>query len=91
MQADLSEKHIRIKQLENDINGLQSEFDTKLKEIGNLQGEHQMVLKQYRQLKEKENLKVKDSGMFSEYSVPDSLQYDPKVCVINYSITMYIQ
>ena len=90
LESDLSKKDQRGIQLESDLESLQSEFDIKLKDLDSLKDEHQALIKQYRQLVEKENVKghkEQDSEVFSQF---DSLEFDPKVCNLITVIHMHI-
>ena len=79
LQSDLLAQDHRMEQLQGSLNTLQSEYDIKLKEMDDIDSKHQTVAEQYKQLMEKKSVDKADSEMFSQYSVPDSLEYDPKV------------
>ena len=79
LQCDLLAQDHRVEQLQGSLNILQSEYDIKLKEIDDIESKGQTVIKQYRQLMDKKTVSKTDSEMLSQYSVPDSLEYDPKV------------
>ena len=76
LTCDLIARDQRNEQLHNDLNTLQSEYDKKLKEIDGIRNKYQIAMEENRKLMEKESV---DSDIFSEYSIPDSLEYDPKV------------
>ena len=76
LTSDLIARDQRNEQLHNDLNTLQSEYDKKLKEIDGIRNKYQIAIEENRKLMEKESV---DSDIFSEYSIPDSLEYDPKV------------
>lgn len=79
LQSDLLAQDHRVDQLQSSLTTLQSEYDVKLKEMDDMESEYQTVAEEYRQLMEKKTVDKADSEMFLQYTVPDSLEYDPKV------------
>ena len=79
LHSNLSAQDHRVDQLQSSLTTLQSEYDVKLKEMDEMESEYQAVAEQYRELMEKKTVDKTDSEMFLQYSVPDSLEYDPKV------------
>ena len=76
LTSDLLAQDRRNGQLQDSLNILQSEYDSKLKEIDDIENKFQTAVEENRKLMEKKSV---DSETFSEYSIPDSLEYDPKV------------
>ena len=79
LQSNLLVQDRRTDQLQSNLNILQSEYDVKLKEMDDMVNEYQTMAEQHSQLMEKKTVDKADTEMFLQYSVPDSLEYDPKV------------
>ena len=79
LQSDLLAQDHRVEQLQSSLNTLQSEYDIKLKEMDDIESERQTVVEQYTQLMDKKSISKTDSEVFSQYSVSESLEYNPKV------------
>ena len=73
LTSDLLAQDQRNGQLQDSLNILHSEYDNKLKEIDDMENKYQTAVEENREKK------IVDSAIFSEYSIPDSLEYDPKV------------
>jgi len=69
-----------------DLTELQSSFDIKSKEMEKLKNEKNIVVKQYRQLKAKNE---KDVSGFSQGAMADSLETDPRVSIYTYVVILY--
>ena len=95
LQSDLSTSERRLIQIKTSLDSLQLEYDVKVKEVDDVQSKYETVTEQYRQLMEKQKLNEKESEMFSQFSVPDSLEYDPEVWEIYmlrpHESTLYIR
>lgn len=76
---NLQTQNDRIEQLNSRLITLQSDYDIKLKEMDDMQSKHEALAERYRQLMEQNIIDGKDSETFSQYSVPDSLEYNAKV------------
>ena len=63
LEADLPAKDVKIKELENTVDELQSELEVKSREIDKLRNENKTL---YYQQKESKRLNEKDSGMYLE-------------------------
>ena len=79
LQSDLSTHNDIVEQLNSRLSTLQLEYDTKLKEMDDIQSKHDIVAEEYRELMEQQNLREKDSKTFTQYPVPDSLEYNTEV------------
>ena len=73
-----SKKDLQIKQLNVDLSDLQSRLEIKSQAMEKLKEENRVVLKQYRQLKAKNE---KDVAGLAHGAIPDSLETDPAVSV----------
>ena len=69
---------VRVKELENRVDQLQSELEVKSKAMEGLRNEKKSLINKYTQLKEKDSLKEKDLT-FSQPIMLDSLEDDPEV------------
>ena len=77
MEADLPQMHtdgVKVKQLEDRVDDLQSELNVKSAEIEKLKNENKMLVNKCSQLKEKEGIKEKKQSS-------SSLNYDTEVCM----------
>ena len=89
LQSDLLAKNDRVEQLNIRLSTLQDEYDIKLKEMDDIQSKYDSVVEEHRELMEQRNVGEEDSEAFTQYSVPDSLEYDIKVRDTSVCICMY--
>ena len=66
LEADLPAKDVKIKELKNTVDELQSELEVKSREIDKLRNENKTLINRYIQQKESKRLNEKDSGMYLE-------------------------